>query len=79
MYDLAVIGGGNMGAALLGGLLSGGVVTVDQVVIVELYAERRQQLEAMFPGVTLADPSRIDVRGELRAFAGGVPAAGKAA
>jgi pyrroline-5-carboxylate reductase len=55
VYDLAVIGGGNMGAALLGGLLSGGVVTVDQVVIVELYSERRRQLEAMFPGVTLVD------------------------
>ena len=54
-YDLALIGGGNMGAALLGGLLSGGVVTADQVVVVELYPERRAELAALFPGVTITD------------------------
>jgi pyrroline-5-carboxylate reductase len=54
-YDLAVIGGGNMGAALLGGLLEGGVVAPEQVVVVELYAERRETLTAMFPGVAIAE------------------------
>src|SRR5262245_2977217 len=44
-----------MGAALLGGLLKGGVVAPDQVVIVELYAERRDQLREMFPGVSVSD------------------------
>jgi pyrroline-5-carboxylate reductase len=54
-YDLAVIGGGNMGAALLGGLLHGGVVAPEQVVVVERYRERREQLTEMFPGVALAE------------------------
>jgi len=54
-YDLAVIGGGNMGAALLGGLLRGGVVDPEQVVVVEPYPERRDALGAMFPGVALAE------------------------
>ena len=54
-YDLAVIGGGNMGAALLGGLLQGAVITPDQVVVVEAYAERRDALSAMFSGVAVAD------------------------
>jgi len=54
-YDLAVIGGGNMGAALLGGLLQSAVVEPDQVVVVEVYPERREQLAAMFPGVALAE------------------------
>src|SRR5262245_31388506 len=44
-----------MGAALLGGLLTGGVVAPDQVVIVELYAARRDQLREMFPGVSVTD------------------------
>src|SRR4029079_16930226 len=54
-YDLAVIGGGNMGAALLGGLLHGGVIAPDQVVIVESYPERRDALQSMFPGVAISD------------------------
>jgi pyrroline-5-carboxylate reductase len=54
-YDLAVIGGGNMGAALLGGLLHGGVFSAEQVVVVELYPERRDALAVMFPGVALAE------------------------
>lgn len=53
-YDLAVIGGGNMGAALLGGLLHGGVVTADEVVVIEVYAERRDALGSIFPGVAVA-------------------------
>jgi pyrroline-5-carboxylate reductase len=53
-YELAVIGGGNMGAALLGGLLQGGVVNAEQVVVVEVYPERRDALTAMFPGVAVA-------------------------
>src|SRR5262245_53273588 len=54
-YELAVIGGGNMGAALLGGLLNSGVVTPGQVVVVEPYAERRVVLATMFPDVALAE------------------------
>jgi pyrroline-5-carboxylate reductase len=54
-YELAVIGGGNMGAALLGGLLAGQVIRAEQVVIVELHPERREQLTAMFPEVAVSD------------------------
>jgi pyrroline-5-carboxylate reductase len=54
-YDLAVIGGGNMGAALLGGLLHGGVIAPDQVVVVESYPERGEALATMFAGVAIAD------------------------
>lgn len=52
---LAVVGGGNMGAALVGGLLSSGVVTPSGVVIVEVSADRRAYLVNTFPGVTVTD------------------------
>ena len=44
-----------MGAALVGGLLSSGVVTPSGVVIVEVSADRRDQLMASFPGVTVTE------------------------
>jgi len=43
-YDLVVIGGGNMGAALLSGLLREGTVVAEHVAVVELSADRRAQL-----------------------------------
>ena len=52
---IAVVGGGNMGAALAGGLLSSGVVSASQLVIVEVIAARRAQLESMFPGVSVSE------------------------
>ena len=54
-YELVVIGGGNMGAALLGGMLSSGVVAEADVAVVEPIAARRAQLVEMFPGVTVAE------------------------
>jgi pyrroline-5-carboxylate reductase len=54
-YELAVIGGGNMGAALLGGLLRDGIVTAAQVAVVELSAERRQVVAAEFPNVFVSE------------------------
>ncbi len=48
---LAVVGGGNMGAALVGGLLSAGWARPDELVIVEVVALRAQELRTMFPGV----------------------------
>ena len=41
-YEIVVIDGGNMGAALLGGLFRDGIVIAEQVAVVELSAERRQ-------------------------------------
>ena len=51
-YRLAVVGGGNMGAALVGGLLSAGWPATD-VVVVEVAAERLPVLREMFPGVAV--------------------------
>ncbi|MDO8364877.1 MAG: pyrroline-5-carboxylate reductase [Actinomycetota bacterium] len=53
-YRLAVVGGGNMGAALVGGLLQAGWAAAD-LAVVELLPARAQQLREMFPGVTVAD------------------------
>ena len=42
-YRLAVVGGGNMGAALVGGLLAGGWAAAD-LAVVEVVAARRDEL-----------------------------------
>ncbi|MFM2078669.1 MAG: pyrroline-5-carboxylate reductase [Actinomycetota bacterium] len=52
-YRLAVVGGGNMGAALVGGLLHGDWRPTD-LAVVELSAARAAQLGEMFPGVAVA-------------------------
>ncbi len=54
-YELALIGGGNMGAALLGGLLHGSVIEPGEVVVVESQEPRRAQLGELFPGVAVVD------------------------
>lgn len=51
-FRLAVVGGGNMGAALVGGLLQGGWQPSD-LAIVELSAARAAQLGELFPGVAV--------------------------
>lgn len=51
---LVIVGGGNMGAALLGGLLAAGTFDADDLCIVESLPARREQLAAMFPGVAVA-------------------------
>lgn len=48
-----MIGGGNMGAALLGGLRAAGVAAGD-LAVVELSPERRDWLAAEFPGVRIS-------------------------
>lgn len=50
---LVVIGGGNMGSALLGGLVRGGR-PADQLAVVEVASARRTQLETQFPGVAVS-------------------------
>jgi pyrroline-5-carboxylate reductase len=55
-YQLVVIGGGNMGAALLGGLVESGAVAAADVAVVEAIAGRRDELGELHPGVAvLAD------------------------
>jgi pyrroline-5-carboxylate reductase len=53
-YRLAVVGGGNMGAALVGGMLQGGWPAAD-LAIVEVLPARAAQLRELFPGVTVTD------------------------
>jgi pyrroline-5-carboxylate reductase len=53
--ELAIIGGGNMGAALLGGLVESAVVAADRLAVVEVRAERRTELAGMFPGVEVRE------------------------
>jgi pyrroline-5-carboxylate reductase len=52
-YRLAVVGGGNMGAALVGGLIAGGWAAAD-LAVVEVVDGRRDTLTEMFPGVGIA-------------------------
>jgi pyrroline-5-carboxylate reductase len=54
-YELVIVGGGNMGAALLGGLLASGTVDVAEVAVVEVDADRLAIVADQFPGVAVAD------------------------
>ncbi len=54
-YELTLLGGGNMGAALLGGLLAAGRDAAS-LAVVEVLPGRRTELATQFPGVAvLAD------------------------
>lgn len=53
-HALAVIGGGNMGAAIVGGLLRAGWAA-SSIAVVEVLTARRDELGAMFTGVTVTD------------------------
>jgi pyrroline-5-carboxylate reductase len=51
--DVVMIGGGNMGAALLGGMLSSGEFERESLAVVERIDARRDELVEMFPGVSV--------------------------
>jgi pyrroline-5-carboxylate reductase len=58
---LLIVGGGKMGSALLGGLLTSGWVAPGQVVVAETSAARRDELAGEFPGVRVVDaPEAVD-------------------
>ncbi len=50
---LAVVGGGNMGAALLGGLVAAGWAEPAELAVVEVLPARRDQLAGELPGVAV--------------------------
>jgi pyrroline-5-carboxylate reductase len=55
--SLLIVGGGKMGGALLGGLLRSGWAGVDDVIVIEPVAERRDELAVEYPGLpVLAAP-----------------------
>ena len=56
-HELVVIGGGNMGAALLAGMIASGAFPPNSLAVVEPSPTRRDELNEQFPGVTVsADP-----------------------
>lgn len=52
-FELAIIGGGNMGAALLGGLLDSHAFVASALCVVEVDGARREQLAQLFPAVAV--------------------------
>ena len=52
--ELVIIGGGNMGAALLGGIIAAGADPAT-LAVVEPLASRREQLSEQFPDVVVGD------------------------
>src|SRR5437868_4162513 len=63
---LAVLGGGRMGEALVGGLLAARWATPDELAVVEVVEARRAELVGLLPGV--------DVRADVPACEGAVVA-----
>lgn len=60
-YELAIVGGGNMGAALLGGILSSGATAAAEIVVIEPNEARRTTLSDEYPGVSVA-PEPVSCR-----------------
>jgi pyrroline-5-carboxylate reductase len=58
---LLVVGGGKMGSALLGGLLTSGWAPADQIAVAEPLASRREELAYEFPGVRVIDAPERDL------------------
>jgi pyrroline-5-carboxylate reductase len=81
---LAIVGGGNMGTALAGGLVASGWAPPSEVLVVEPLAPRREVLAAELPGVvviasldTAADGAVIAVKpGDVAAAATAIAANG---
>ncbi len=51
--ELALVGGGNMGSALLRGVLDAGAFKPPELAVVEVLAARRTELVELFPGVAV--------------------------
>lgn len=82
-FDLVIVGGGNMGAALAGGLLAAGTMSSDAIAICETSADRREDLGVLVPDVATLDhvpPCRAALLavkpGDAAASAGAAAAAG---
>lgn len=78
-FELAVIGGGNMGAALVGGLLAAGGIDPSSVVICEALDIRRDELVELFPGVAITEDVPPSSAVVLAVKPGDIPAAARAA
>ncbi len=78
-YQLAIIGGGNMGAALAGGMLESGSFAADDLAIVEVVEQRRDQLAEMFADVSIESAVPPCAAAVLAVKPPGVPEAASAA
>lgn len=78
-HQLVIVGGGNMGAALAGGLLSAGSIEPQALAICEAIATRRAEVEAMFPGVTVTEDAAPGAAAVIAVKPGDVAAAVSAA
>jgi pyrroline-5-carboxylate reductase len=58
---LVVVGGGKMGGALVGGLISSGWATADELTVVETVEARRDELALEFPGLMVIDIPAVDM------------------
>jgi pyrroline-5-carboxylate reductase len=61
---LVIVGGGNMGEAVLAGLLDAGWATPDELAVVEVLAPRRGELSQRYAGVQVSD-SMVEGDGAL--------------
>jgi pyrroline-5-carboxylate reductase len=52
-FELVVVGGGNMGAALVGGLLDADVLDPSLLAVVEVVESRRHELVSLFPTIAV--------------------------
>jgi pyrroline-5-carboxylate reductase len=78
--QLTVFGGGNMGAALLGGLVASGWAPAAELAVVEPLEARRLTLRDDFPGVAVgADPPAVTTGAVLAVKPVDIPAAAAAA
>jgi pyrroline-5-carboxylate reductase len=76
---LTIFGGGNMGAALVGGLVASGWAPVTELVVVEPVGARRLVLQDDLPGVTIVPACVAPTEGALLAVKPGDVAAAAAA
>lgn len=61
MVELQFVGGGRMAEALVGGLLSSGKLNASALRVVEVSIERREHLQAAYPGIEVAgEPGPCD-------------------
>jgi pyrroline-5-carboxylate reductase len=74
-FELVVVGGGNMGAALIGGLLDAGAIEPSTLAVVEVIESRRVELSTQFPSITVAGEVPRSRAALLAVKPGDVPAA----
>ncbi|MFT3852224.1 MAG: pyrroline-5-carboxylate reductase [Ilumatobacteraceae bacterium] len=72
---LMVMGGGNMGAALVGGLLAAGWATPGELAVVEVVGGRRAELADLFPDVEMVAEAVPAAAALIAVKPGDVPAA----